>query len=182
MNVFINRVIRAMRLEANLYEEVEADREAMKQAVAVVILASVAGGIGAEGMGGLRGMVFGSLTALAGWVVWAFLIFFVGTKILPAPETRSNPGELMRTLGFAYSPALLNVFGIIPFLGWLVRLAVNFWLLFAWVVAVRQALDYKSTGRAVAVCVIGWLISVVFMGLIYILVKGMPHLPKPPVM
>jgi hypothetical protein len=33
------------------------------------------------------------------------------------------------------------------------------WMLLAMVVAVRQALDYTSTGRAIAVCLVGWLLT-----------------------
>ena len=171
MNKFANRVIRAMRLESDLYEEVEADRTAMRQAMAVVILASIAGGIGSGGFAGLQlqWVFFGALAALGGWVVWAFVTYIVGTKILPTPQTRSNPGELLRTLGFANSPGLLSIFGLVPILGGLVKVVVPIWILVAWVIAVRQALDYTSTGRAIAVCLLGFLLYV----LIIVFVSGL---------
>jgi hypothetical protein len=34
------------------------------------------------------------------------------------------------------------------------------------VVGVRQALDYRSTARAVAVCLIGWIVQVGIFGLL----------------
>lgn len=172
MNKFANRVIRAMRLESDLYEEVEADRTATGQAMAVVILASIAGGIGTGGLVGLRGVFSLTLAALGGWVVWALITYIVGTKILPTPQTRSNPGELLRTLGFANSPGLLSIFGLIPVLGGLVKLVVPIWILVAWVIAVRQALDYTSTGRAIAVCLIGWLLYVLIVTVVYVLLGG----------
>jgi len=172
MNKFANRVIRAMRLESSLYEEVEADRTATGQAMAVVILASIAGGIGTGGLVGLRGVLFISLAALGGWVVWALITYIVGTKILPTAQTRSNPGELLRTLGFANSPGLLSIFGLIPVLGGLVKLVVPIWILIAWVIAVRQALDYTSTGRAIAVCLLGWLLYVLIVTFVYGLLGG----------
>jgi hypothetical protein len=172
MNKFANRVIRAMRFESSLYEEVEADRTATGQAMAVVILASIAGGIGTGGLVGLRGVLFISLAALGGWVVWALITYIVGTKILPTAQTRSNPGELLRTLGFANSPGLLSIFGLIPVLGGLVKLVVPIWILIAWVIAVRQALDYTSTGRAIAVCLLGWLLYVLIVTFVYGLLGG----------
>ena len=42
---FQDRIIRAAKLDVHLYEEVEADKGAMGQAMAVVILSSIAGGI-----------------------------------------------------------------------------------------------------------------------------------------
>jgi len=176
MNKFANRVIRAMRLESDLYEEVEADRTATGQAMAVVILASIAGGIGSGGLASLQGVFFGAIAALSGWVIWAFVTYIVGTKILPTPQTRSNPGELLRTLGFANSPGLLSIFGLIPILGGLVKVVVPIWILVAWVIAVRQALDYTSTGRAIAVCLLGWLLYVLIIVFVSGLLGGIGNL------
>jgi hypothetical protein len=174
MDIFFRRIIRAMRLEPGLYEEVEADRDATGQAAGVVVLSSIVSGIGYGGHLGIKTIFFGTLGALVGWMAWAVITYFVGTKILPSPQTRSDPGELLRTLGFAHSPAFLNIFGIIPLLGWLVRVIIFFWILFAWVIAVRQALDYTSTGRAVGVCVIGWLIYIVIAWLLTLFFGGVP--------
>lgn len=176
MSSFGNRLVRAMKLDSSLYEEVEADRTAGGQAAAVVIMASIAGGIGAEGLAGIQGIFFVSLGALGGWLIWAFTTYIVGTRLLAEPGTRSSPGELLRTLGFAHSPGLLNIFGVIPLLGGLVRLAVAVWLLIAWVVAVRQALDYTSTMRAVGVCVVGWILNMLLLAVVFGLLGGMGRL------
>ncbi|MFB3126028.1 MAG: YIP1 family protein, partial [Candidatus Acidiferrales bacterium] len=93
--------------------------------------------------------------ALIGWFLWAFVTYLVGTKILPEPQTRSDVGELLRTIGFSASPGVLFILVVVPGLGPLIGLGVLVWMLVAFVVAVRQALDYRSTGRAVAVCLIG---------------------------
>ncbi len=157
MATFGERIIRAIKLDKNLYEEVEADRGATRQAMTVVVLAALASGIGMSGQGG-PGMVAGVLGALGGWVIAALIIFVVGTKLLPQPQTRSDPGELLRTLGFANAPGLFYVLAVIPGLGSVIRPVVGIWLLIAWVIAVRQALDYDNTIRAVQVSVIGWLV------------------------
>jgi hypothetical protein len=164
---FVERMIGAARLNTNTYEEVEADRGATGQALGVVVLASVASGIG---MGqGLRGLVIGTVLSLIGWAIWAWLIYFIGTRWLPEPDTNADAGQLLRTVGFATSPGVLRVLGIVPLLGELVFVVTAIWTLIAMVVAVRQALDYRSTGRAVGVCIIGWLVQVailvVFAGL-----------------
>jgi hypothetical protein len=154
-----DRMIRAAKLDVELYEEVEADREATGQATAVVVLAAVAAGIGNFTTLGVSGLVVGTIAALAGWYIWAFLIYFIGTRLLPEPGTHADVGELLRTIGFASAPGLIRVLGIVPGLGGLVFLVAGVWMLVAMVIAVRQALDYKSTGRAVGVCAIGWLVQ-----------------------
>lgn len=153
-----DRIVRAASLEVDLYEEVEADESALGQATAVVALSAVAAGIGSISSIGVGGVITGTLSALLGWYVWAYLTYFIGTRILPEPETRADHGELLRTIGFASAPGLIRVLGVIPGLGALANLVGAVWMLIATVIAVRQALDYESTLRALGVCLIGWLI------------------------
>jgi hypothetical protein len=148
-------MIGAAKLDVQTYEEVEADTAAMGQSMWVVVLSSVAAGIGSGA--GIVGLVVGSLAALIGWFVWALVTYLIGTKMLPEPQTEADVGQLLRTTGFSASPGLLRVFGVIPGLGMLAVGVANIWMLVSMVVAVRQALDYNSTGRAVGVCLIGWL-------------------------
>jgi hypothetical protein len=163
MSNFKDRIIRAAKLDVRLYEEVEADTGAMGQAMLVVIVSSIAAGIGTFERGGFTGILIGTIGTLVGWYIWAYLTFFVGTKLLPEPQTSSNPGELLRTIGFSSAPGLIRVLGIIPGLTGLVFLIASVWMLVAMVIAVRQALDYKSTLRAVGVCIIGWIIQALIL-------------------
>ncbi len=172
MNKFQNRIFRAAKLDVNLYEEVEADKGAMGQAMTVVVLSSLAAGIGSIGTGGFGGILMGTIAALVGWYLWAYLTYFIGTKLLPEPQTQSNPGELLRTIGFASSPGLIRILAIIPGLGKVVILVASLWMLVAMVIAVRQALDYQSTMRAVGVCAIGWAIQLLIIGLFFSLFGG----------
>jgi hypothetical protein len=159
---FTDRMIGAAKLDVHVYEEVEADTSAMGQAMTVVVLHAVAAGIGSLGTAGIVGLIGGIIASLIGWFVWAFVIYLIGTKVMPEPQTRSNMGELLRTIGFAASPGVLLVLGAIPFLGFLVSFVIRVWMLVTMVIAVRQALDYKSTGRAIGVCVLGWVAYVIF--------------------
>ena len=177
MNGFIDRMLRAAKLDPDLYEEVEADKSAMTQAMTVVVLSSVAAGIGSIGMGagGPGRFLFGIIAALGGWYIWAYVTFFIGTKVLPEPQTKSDPGELLRTLGFASSPGFIRALGIIPGLDALVFAFASIWMLVAMVIAVRQALDYKSTLRAVGVCAIGWVIQIIIFAFLFSLLGGLPQ-------
>jgi Yip1 domain len=165
MASFTERIVGAARLDTRIYEEVEADPNAMGQAMATVALAAIAAGIGAvHGPGPIVSL----LGAFIGWFAWALLTFFIGTKLLPEPQTRADLGQLLRTTGFSAAPGMLRVLGIVPILGRLAVVVASIWQLVAMVVAVRQALDYTSTGRAIAVCLIGFLVYVaiaLFLGL-----------------
>ena len=167
-----DRMIRAAKLDVSLYEEVEADKGAMGQAMGVVILSSVAAGIGTIGTTGIKGLFFGTGIALLGWFIWAFLTYFIGTRLLPEPQTKADHGELLRTIGFSSSPGVLRVLAIIPMLGAILNFIIGIWMLVAMVIAVRQALDYTSTWRAVGVCLIGWIVQIVIFALFFWLVGG----------
>jgi len=160
MASFVDRVVGAARLDAKVYEEIEADPSAMGQAMAVVAAAALAAGVGSIG-GGATGAVAAVVGGIVGWFLWAVVTWLIGTKLLPEPGTSADLGQMLRTIGFSAAPGLLNVLGIIPLLGLLVSFVAAVWQLVAMVVAVRQALDYRSTGRAVLVCVIGWLFYLV---------------------
>jgi hypothetical protein len=158
----INRVIRAAMLDVDLYEEVEADTSLTQEALMVVILVSIAGGIGGF-LGGIVsgtigaavvGLIMAVVTGIVGYYIWAYVTYFVGTNLF---EGTADVGELLRTLGYASGPRVLGIVGFIPCIGWLVSLVGAVWALVAGVIAVRQALDFDTT-KAVITVIIGWVI------------------------
>jgi len=170
---FGNRIIRAARLDVALYEEVEADKSALGQAMSVVVLSSIAAGIGSTSKAGLFGMLMMVVAALVGWYIWAYLTYFIGTRLLPEPQTKADHGELLRTIGFSSSPGLIRVLGIIPVMRSIVFPIAAIWMLVAMVIAVRQALDYSSTLRAIGVCAIGWIVQIVLLVLLFSILGGL---------
>jgi hypothetical protein len=158
---FAARVRGVLLLDVKTFEEIEGDGTANLQAFVVVVGASMAAGLGAGFRLGVIGLMRETLGALIGWVMWAAVTWVIGSKLLPEPQTRTDMGELLRVIGYAYAPNLFGVFAFIPALGVVISTVVAFWLLAATILAVRQALDYVSTWRAAAVVLIGWLIFVV---------------------
>lgn len=138
-STLIARAIRAARLDAELYEEVEHDREATSQAAVVVVGTALAAGIGSISFLGVSGLIIGTISALVGWAIYAWLAYFVGTRIFADTATSADWGELARTLGFAQAPRALLIVGVVPVLGALVSLIVFFWVLATTVVAIRAA-------------------------------------------
>ncbi len=156
---FATRLVRAARLESALYEEVEADRSAMGQSLLVVALASVAGSIWLSG-----GMVLpGVVTSVMAWFIWALITYIIGARLMPEPTTETDLGQMLRVIGFASAPGLLRVLGV-GVLAYPVAILTGVWMLVAMVVGIRQALDYRSTTRAVLVAVVGW---VVYLAIIF---------------
>ena len=147
----VDRMKGAAMLDVATYEEVEHDEQATGQAAVVVVIVAICAAIGAVWRGG-PSIIAGPISAILGWLLWSAVTYVIGAKLLGGVATW---GELLRTIGFAQSPGVLMIFGIIPILGGLVRIVVMIWLLIAGIVAIRQALDF-STGKAVVTAVIGW--------------------------
>ena len=99
-------------------------------------------------------------------------IYFVGVKLFGGPNTKSNHGELLRTIGFSSAPGLIRIFGITPDLMTVTFIGSAFWMLACMVVAVKSALDYDSLLKSFGVVVVAWLFQAFFLFLVLILFKG----------
>ena len=165
----VSRMLRAAKLDSELYEEVEADKSSLGQATAVVVLSSLAAGVGNFASGGMGMLIAGTLGALGSWYLWAFLTYIIGTRLLPEPQTEADHNELLRTTGFSSAPGLIRVLGVIPGMTGIVYSIASLWMLIAMVISVRQALDYTGTGRALAVCATGFVVQGV---IIYVILQA----------
>ena len=172
MSLFLNRLIRAAMLDTSLYEEVIADTGTMFQAMIAVFIYSAASAYGA-------GINFGMITTLIGWYIWAFSTYFIAVRLLPEAETNLNRKAVLRAMGFASSPGLIRLLGLIPNLAGTTLIIASVWMFAATVVAIKQAMNYKSIYRAVGVCMISWIISAISQGLIYVSLLSVFGIPTP---
>ncbi|PIU55350.1 MAG: hypothetical protein COS88_04820 [Chloroflexi bacterium CG07_land_8_20_14_0_80_51_10] len=160
-------MVRAAKLDIDLYNEVKADEGATPQAFKAVLVASSATGIGygisiviEDGFAWLTwGLLLGVVLAVLTWLLWSFTTYVVGTKLFRRPDTAATYRGLLHATGFANSPGTLGILLFVPFLGRLLSLAIFIWTLVAGIIAVRQALDF-STFRAIATCLVGWIVYV----------------------
>ena len=157
----------AALLHIDTYEEVEADHTATGQAAGVVALVAIAQAIGGAGEGGF-GIFAGVISALLGWLLWAGITYLIGAKLFGGTATW---GELLRTIGFAQTPGVLYVLGLIPVLGGIIRFGVAIWVLIAGIIAIRQALDV-STGKAILTAVLGWLVIILPLAIVAAVARG----------
>jgi len=168
MSTLASRLFGSARLDIRSYEEVEADRHANAQAVLVVLLSSLAAAIG-TGIREFWSTLILLLFVLTSWMVWVLLTLLIGTQLLPRRETRADFGQILRTTGFSSAPGVFRVLGLVPGVGWILFLGATVWMLFTFVIAIRQALDFESTWRALGVSLLGWLIhGLLFFGFVEI--------------
>jgi len=159
--MFFRRFIGTLALDASIFEEIEADRRAWLQSIVVLVAASCGARIAAIEFGVTESdrFIAGVIVALGGLLVWVSVVAVIGRYVLAQPQTHSDVPELLRTLGFATAPGVfLSLAAIRPAAPVVVGI-VFIWMIAAAVIAIRQALDYTATGRAVAVCLLGGLLS-----------------------
>jgi hypothetical protein len=173
---FGDRVVGALKLDANTFEDIERDPNAMGQAIGIIALAALAGNLGQIWRLGFGVMLIGVCSSLIGYVLWSVVVWLAGTKLMPDPATKADFPETFRTVAFAASPGLLGVVSIVPFLGWFVMLLLTpiilIWSMAAMVVAVRSVLDYSETFKAVIVVLIGFVVYLFVWGTIAFLSFG----------
>jgi hypothetical protein len=177
MASFQDRVVGALKLQAATFEEVEADKTATAQAAIIVLAASVSNGLGLIRWWGLSGTLRQALFALAAWALGAAVIWLIGTRVLPGKNTQADWTDLLRCLGFAQAPGLFSVLYIVPLVGGIVPFVVVIWTLIAAVIAVKAALDYDDTMKAVIVCVLGWVAMAVALSILGGAALGMGMVP-----
>src|SRR4051812_36610559 len=123
------RMIGAMQADVKTFEEIEADPNAMTQAITVIVIAGVASLIGNFFRSGLAAGVAGLVGSLVGYALFSFLVFLIGTKLMPEPSTKADFSEAFRTIGFAAAPGVFGVLAIVPFVGPLIGFVIGIWSL-----------------------------------------------------
>jgi hypothetical protein len=165
------RMIGAMKVDVPTFTEIENDPNAFGQAITVIVIAGVAALIGNFFRAGLIFGVVSLIASIVSYALFSFLVFIIGTKLMPEPTTKADFNETFRVIGFAASPGVFSVLAIVPILGVLVSFVIGIWSLVIGVIAVREVLDYSNTGRAVVVALIAGVVSwcIVFIALLPLL-------------
>ena len=166
----LNRMLGVVRLSVDTFEDVEKDGSATVQALIVVIIVSIASGVGQMLAGDadiLEALVLGVIRSIVSWVIWALMALLVGTTILKTAQTEADWGQIARGTGFAQTPGILNVLRFIPVVGWIIFVVASIWQFAAMVIAVRQSLDYTSTLRAFFVILIAFIPVVIINAILF---------------
>lgn len=158
--MLIERMIRAARLDPDLYNEVERDESATPQAAAVVLIVAVCAVLGAAiSHDRTHSLIGAALNGLVGWLIRSFIILIIGRLL----GGTADLGEVLRALAFAYTPGVLKLFAYVPIVGPLAYIVAGVWAFIATVIAVREAMDF-DTGKAVLTVLLPTIILFILAG------------------
>jgi hypothetical protein len=158
ISIFFNRVFRSIKIDPDVYDEVQKDKTATLSAAFVVVISSLAAGIAAKQLGA-SSFIFAPILSLLSWFVWAYIVYFVGVKLFPDPKTKTTHAALLRAIGFSSAPGVIRVFGFTPELMTVTFIGSALWMLACMVVAVRQTLNFKSLWKALGVVIMSWFVQ-----------------------
>ena len=158
ISIFFNRVFRSIKIDPDVYDEVQKDKTATLSAAIVVVISSLAAGIAAKQLGA-SSFIFAPILSLLSWFVWAYIVYFVGVKLFPDPKTKTTHAALLRAIGFSSAPGIIRVFGFTPELMTVTFIGSALWMLACMVVAVRQTLNFKSLWKALGVVIMSWFVQ-----------------------
>jgi hypothetical protein len=158
MSLFLNRIFRSVKIDPEVFNEVQKDKNATISAALVVILSSSAAGIGATSLGASN-FILAPIFSLISWFVWAYIVYFVGVKLFPETKTKTTQFALLRAIGFSSAPGIIRIFGFNEDLMTVTFIGSAFWMLACMVVAVKETLYYKSLWKAFGVVIISWLVQ-----------------------
>jgi hypothetical protein len=157
-SIFFNRVFRSIKIDPDVYDEVQKDKTATLSAAIVVVISSLAAGIAAKQLGA-SSFIFAPILSLLSWFVWAYIVYFVGVKLFPDAKTKTTHAALLRAIGFSSAPGIIRVFGLTPELMTVTFIGSALWMLACMVVAVRQTLNFKSLWKALGVVIMSWFVQ-----------------------
>jgi len=155
ITLFLNRLLRSMKIDPEVFNEVQKDKKATFSAAIVVILSSTAAGIGATSLGA-GNFILAPLFSLISWFLWAYIVYFVGVKLFPDLKTKTTQFALLRAIGFSSAPGIIRIFGFNESLMTVTFIGSAFWMLACMIVAVKETLNYKSLWKALGVVIISW--------------------------
>jgi hypothetical protein len=158
ISIFLNRIFRSIKIDPEVYDEVQKDKNATLSAAIVVVASSLAAGIAAKQLGA-NSFIFAPILSLLSWFVWAYIVYFVGVKLFPDPKTKTSHAALLRAIGFSSAPGIIRVFSFSPELMTVTFIGSALWMLACMVVAVRQTLNYKSLWKALGVVIMSWFVQ-----------------------
>ena len=158
ISLFLNRIFRSVKIDPEVFNEVQKDKKATLSAAFVVILSSSAAGVGAVSLGASN-FILAPIFSLISWFVWAYIVYFVGVKLFPDTRTKTTQFALLRAIGFSSAPGIIRVFGFNEELMTVTFIGSAFWMLACMVVAVKETLNFKSLWKALGVVIISWFIQ-----------------------
>jgi hypothetical protein len=167
------RLLRLVRLDTSVFDEVRMDPTATTSSFIVVIAASFTAGFGGflwwlvqdipnSGRVFFQSFILGSLLASGLWIAWLLVTYVLLTQVF---RERADLQQLIRTMGLAAVPLALSILMFVPGIGFGIGL-VSVALLFGLTTVAIQAVTTADTARVLVANTAGFTVWAVVLTLL----------------
>jgi hypothetical protein len=179
MKPLFKRMQRAITLDRSLFEEVVADPSVQGQSVWVVAIFAMTTAFGTFSMISGTAVNIGLITTILTWYIWAFSVFFLGTRILGEMLEGADRKTVMRVVAFASAPGVIRLLGVIPKTTIIILIISSVWILIATVIGLRKIFTQADTLKIAAVCVGTWFAATLFQAILVVVLLAVFGVPRP---
>ena len=171
----LRMAMRAALLRRDVARDAAADPETILKSLGVVLLSAIVLSLGLlnvveEGITqpDLSWSVVGSrlidvwlvlITMLLGWVLWALVVYLLGSKFLGGKAVYH---QVLRVIGLCYGPGVLFILVQVPNVSFIATPLAGLWVLVAAVVGVKEVQETDWVA-AVLSTLLGWALFFVIM-------------------
>ncbi len=168
MKLLFARMFRAIKLDQSFFEEVAAESSLQPHSVWAVAIFAMATSFGFFSAAGGTAVNIALITTMIAWYVWAFSIFYIGSRFFSVEKESADRKTVMRIVAFAAAPGLIRLMGIIPQLAIVVMVVSSVWILIAAVLGLRKVYTQTSTANIAAVTIGAWLAATLFQAIMMV--------------
>ncbi len=168
MKPIFKRMQRAMLLDQTLFEEVVADPSVQGQSVWVVAIYAMTTAFGSFSMINGTAVNIGLITTILTWYIWAFSVFYFGTRFLGPMPVGADRKTIIRVIAFASAPGVIRLLGVIPKTTMIILAVSSIWILIAAVLGLKKVFTQTTTAKITAICVGTWFAASLFQAILLV--------------
>jgi len=168
MKLLLARMFRAIKLDQLFFEEIVADPSTQPQSVWAVALFAMASAFGFFSVAGGTAVNIALITTMITWYVWAFSVFYLGSRLFRVETGQVDRKTVMRVMAFAAAPGLIRILGVIPKTTIVLLIVSSIWILVAAVIGLKKAFPQTATGKIAVLTLVTWLASSVFQAILMV--------------
>ena len=168
MKLLFSRMLRVIRLDITIFEEVITDPKTQGHGYWIVAILAMATGYGMFSRAGGTAVNIGLAVTFFSWYVWAFTVYFAGTRMFQAEPSRIDRKTVLRVMAFACAPGVLRIFGVIPKMTLIIFLITSAWIIFIGANGIKHIFKLEKMGPALLLCTATWLV-VLFLQMFFMI-------------
>jgi hypothetical protein len=159
---------RVIKLDQRLFEEIVSDPSSQGQSVWAMAIFAMATAFGFFSMVGGTAVNIGLITTMIAWYVWAFSVFYSGTRLFRGDGEGADRKTVLRVMAFACAPGVIRLLGVIPKSTIVILIISSIWILIAAIIGLKKVFPKTATAYIAAVTIGTWFAASMFQAIMIV--------------